>query len=70
MNFKNFYNKIENRLRDTILSLSATRDATTQQYFSAILKKESYLAEPIFQNAFPWQASDKIYRETNTLISN
>ena len=70
MNFKNFYNKTENRLRDAILSLWATGDATTQQYFSAILKKEGLLAEPIFQNAFPWQASDKIFGEANTVFSN
>ena len=70
MNFRNFYTKADNRLRDSILSLWATGDQPMQQYFSAILAKEKIMAAPVFQNAFPWQPSAKKFEETNSIFSD
>lgn len=72
MNFKDFYYKTENRLIDSILSLWATGDAEMQHYFSSILKseKEKLLAEPVFQNSFPWEASNKKFSDTNSIFSD
>jgi hypothetical protein len=61
MNFKDFYNKTENRLKDSILSLWATGDAPIQRYFSAIVDKEGLMAEPVFQTAFPWWRGSNNY---------
>ena len=55
MNFNNFYNKIENRLNDSVNSLWATGDATMQRYFTYLFQKDPLLAEPVFQNTFPWE---------------
>jgi DEAD/DEAH box helicase domain-containing protein len=68
MNFKNFYLNTENRLMDSVLSLWATGDDSMQQYFSSILKEEKLLAKPVFQNAFPWEASDKIFADSNAIF--
>jgi len=70
MNFKNFYNKTQNRLKDSILSLWATGDAEMQQYFSAILDKEPLMAEPVFQTAFPWEPSSLNFAQTNNIFSD
>lgn len=59
MNFNNFYNKTENRLKDSINSLWATGDATMQRYFTYLFEKEPLLSEPVFQNTFPWEPSPK-----------
>lgn len=70
MNFRNFYSKTENRLRDAVLSLWATGDADMQQYFSTILDKEGLMAEPVFQNAFPWPASEKSFGDTDAIFND
>lgn len=59
MNFNNFYNKTENRLKDSIKSLWATGDATMQEYLEYLFKLNPLLAEPVFQNTFPWEPSKK-----------
>lgn len=70
MNFKNFYYKTQNRLKDSILSLWATGDAAMQNYFSAILEKEKLMAEPVFQTAFPWEPSTLNFAQTNNIFSD
>ena len=70
MNYKNFYNKTQNRLKDSILSLWATGDAEMQQYFSAILDKEPLMAEPVFQTAFPWEPSSLNFAQTNNIFTD
>ncbi|AYO57326.1 hypothetical protein CO230_03820 [Chryseobacterium sp. 6424] len=59
MNFNNFYNKTESRLRDSITSLWATGDGTMQRYFDYLFEKKPLIAEPIFQNTFPWEPSEQ-----------
>jgi DEAD/DEAH box helicase domain-containing protein len=59
MKFKDFFQNIERRTTDAVLSLWATGDAETQQYFKHIFEKEKLLAEPVFQTAFPWEAADR-----------
>jgi len=70
MNYKNFYNKTQNRLRDSILSLWATGDAAMQQYFSTILDIEKLMAEPVFQTAFPWEPSSLNFAQTNNIFND
>ncbi|HTD41261.1 MAG TPA: DEAD/DEAH box helicase, partial [Mucilaginibacter sp.] len=68
MNFKTFYHKAQNRLKDSVLSLWATGDAEMQHYFEAILHKEGLMAEPVFQTAFPWEPSNISFSETNGIF--
>lgn len=70
MNFKSFYNKAQNRLKDSVLSLWATGDAEMQHYFEAILNKEGLMAEPVFQTAFPWEPSNLTFSDTNGIFSD
>lgn len=70
MNFRNFYHKAQNRLKDSVLSLWATGDAEMQQYFESILNKEGLMAEPVFQTAFPWEPSTITFSETNKIFDN
>ena len=70
MNFKNFYLKTQNRLKDSALSLWASGDAAMQQYFSAILDKEGLMADPVFQTAFPWETADKPFETTNNIFND
>ncbi|MDP1815436.1 MAG: DEAD/DEAH box helicase [Leadbetterella sp.] len=58
MNFKAFYNNSEKRIIDTVLSLWTTGDVAMQQYLKLIFEKEEILAEPVFQNMFPWEPAD------------
>lgn len=69
MNFSNFYNKTQDRLKDSILSLWATGDATMQQYFSYILENEKIMSEPVFQTSFPWEPSEKNFSQADTIFS-
>lgn len=69
MNFKNLYHKINNRLKDAIISLWATGDATMQAYFSQILEREGLMAEPVFQTSFPWEPSQLTFAETSDIFS-
>lgn len=70
MNFRNFYFKTHNRLKDSILSLWATGDSPMQQYFSYILEKEKLMSEPVFQTSFPWEPSNKSFENTDDIFSN
>jgi superfamily II DNA/RNA helicase len=63
MNFKDFYQKTENRLTDAILSLWATGNKELQDYFKYILSKEPIMAEAVFQNTFPWEQGSKSFGE-------
>lgn len=69
MNFHNFFDKIQNRLKDSVLSLWATGDAAMQQHFGALLDKEVLLAEPVFQTAFPWEGSELTFAQTDGIFS-
>ena len=64
MNFKEFYNKTENRLTDAILSLWATGDKELQDYFKYLLTQEPIMADAIFQNTFPWEQGKLTFGET------
>lgn len=70
MNFKEFYNKTNNRLTDAILSLWASGDKEMQDYFKYILEQEPIMAEVVFQSTFPWQESNKIFEECTTVFSS
>ena len=69
MNFSKFHDKIQNRLKESILSLWATSDAEMQQYFDSIIDKEGLMAEPVFQTNFPWEASDKLFAEMKSVFN-
>lgn len=69
MNFKEFYNKAQNRLTDAILSLWATGDKEMQDYFKYLLEQEPIMAEAVFQSTFPWEQSNITFGECNTVFS-
>lgn len=69
MNFKEFYNKAQNRLTDAILSLWATGDKEMQDYFKYLLEKEPIMAEAVFQSTFPWEQSNKTFGECSAVFS-
>jgi ATP-dependent helicase YprA (DUF1998 family) len=71
MNFHNFYHKVESRLKDSVLSLWATGDAAMQQQFGALLESEEerLLAKPVFQTAFPWEASELKFEQTESIFN-
>ncbi|MFK7806962.1 MAG: DEAD/DEAH box helicase [Saprospiraceae bacterium] len=68
MNFRNFYNKTENRLTDAILSLWATGDKEMQDYFKFLLSQEPIMADAVFQNTFPWEQDKLTFGETSTVF--
>lgn len=68
MNFKDFYNKTENRLTDSILSLWATGDKEMQDYFKFLLSKEPIMADAVFQNTFPWEQSKLNFGQTSNVF--
>lgn len=70
MNFKNFYHKTNDRLKDAILSLWATGDADMQRYFEIIIDQEGLMADPVFQTAFPWEPSSLNFAQTDSIFSN
>ena len=69
MNFKDFYNKTENRLTDAILSLWATGDKEMQDYFKFLLSEEPIIADAVFQNTFPWQQGQLSFNESTNVFS-
>lgn len=64
MNFKKFYYQTENRLIDTILSLCATGDKEMQEYLKFLLSEEPIMAEPVFENTFPWEQALSTFGQT------
>ena len=69
MNFKEFYNKTENRLTDAILSLWATGDKEMQDYFKFLLSQEPIMADAVFQNTFPWEQGQLKFGQTVSVFS-
>lgn len=70
MNFKNFYENIEKRLCDSILSLWATGDAEIQNYFRHIFTEEKLLAEPVIQTTFNWEMHEHKFGKLNNLFDD
>jgi hypothetical protein len=70
MNFLNFYQSTQRRLKDSVLSLWANGDEEMKTYFSKILDDEKLMAEPIFQTAFPWEPSNKTFEAVNNIFSD
>lgn len=68
MNFKEFYNKTENRLTDAILSLWATGDKEMQDYFKFLLSQEPIMADAVFQNTFPWEQDQLTFGQTSSIF--
>lgn len=68
MNYKDFYQKAENRLTDAVLSLWATGNKQMQQYFRYLISKDSLMSEVVFQNTFPWEADKLTFEETDTIF--
>lgn len=66
--FKKIYTEIQDRLTDSILSLWATGDAKFQNYLEELLCHENLLAEPVFQNTFPWTPATKTFGELTDLF--
>ena len=68
MNFKDFYNKTEQRIQDSVLSLWATGDKEMQDYFRYLLENEKIMAKPVFQNMFPWKSAPQTFGELDSLF--
>lgn len=68
MNFQEFYNKVDNRLTDAVLSLWATGDKNLQSYLKFLLTKEPIMAKPVFQNTFPWEPGKVVFGKTNHIF--
>lgn len=68
--FSKIYNEIQDRLKDSILSLWATGDAQFQDYLSNLFEEEKLLAEPIFQNTFPWTPAKEPFSDLTNLFDN
>lgn len=68
--FNKIYREIQARLKDSLLSLWATGDAQFQNYLEELLDKEKLLAEPVFQNTFPWTPAAKTFGELTHLFDN
>jgi hypothetical protein len=68
--FKKIYSEIQNRLKDSILSLWATGDAQFQKYLSELFEEEKLLAEPVFQNTFPWTPAKESFGDLTNLFNN
>ena len=66
--FKKIYTEIQERLKDSILSLWATGDAQFQDYLSNLFEQEKLLAEPVFQNTFPWTPAKESFGDLNNLF--
>jgi len=66
--FKKIYTEIQERLKDSILSLWATGDAQFQDYLSSVFEEEKLLAEPVFQNTFPWTPAKETFGNLNSLF--
>ncbi len=66
--FKKIYSEIQDRLQDSILSLWATGDAQFQNYLSDLFEEEKLLAEPVFQNTFPWTPDKESFGDLTNLF--
>lgn len=66
--FQKIFIEIQERLKDAILSLWATGDADFQEYLSNLLEKEELLAEPVFQNTFPWTPAEETFGDLTDLF--
>jgi len=70
MKFKEFYNKVENRLIDSILSLWATGDKDMQEYLKVLFKDEPIISEVVFQGTFPWEPADMQFEDCTSIFSS
>jgi hypothetical protein len=68
--FKKIYSEIQDRLIDSILSLWATGDAQFQNYLSELFEEEKLLAEPVFQNTFPWTPAKETFGDLTSIFKN
>ena len=68
MNFKDFYQKTENRLTDAVLSLWATGNKEMQQYLRYLISKDPLLSEVVFQNTFPWESDELTFEQTDSVF--
>ncbi|HCQ14495.1 DEAD/DEAH box helicase, partial [Flavobacterium sp.] len=68
--FKKIYSEIQDRLKESILSLWATGDAQFQNYLSELFEEEKLLAEPVFQNTFPWTPAKETFGDLTNLFDN
>lgn len=68
--FKKIYSEIQDRLKESILSLWATGDAQFQNYLSELFEEEKLLAEPVFQNTFPWTPAKESFGDLTNLFDN
>lgn len=68
--FKKIYSEIQDRLKESILSLWATGDAQFQKYLSELFDEEKLLAEPVFQNTFPWTPAKESFGDLTNLFDN
>lgn len=68
--FNKIYKEIQDRLLDSILSLWATGDAQFQNYLEELLNKEKLLAEPVFQNTFPWTPASQTFGDLTHLFDS
>lgn len=68
--FKKIYSEIQDRLKDSILSLWATGDAQFQKYLSELFEEEKLLAEPVFQSTFPWTPAKESFGDLTTLFDS
>lgn len=66
--FKKIYSEIQDRLKDSILSLWATGDVQFQNYLSDLFEDEKLLAEPVFQNTFPWTPAKESFGDLTNLF--
>lgn len=68
--FSKIYNEIQDRLKESILSLWATGDAQFQNYLTNLFEHENLLAEPVFQNTFPWTPAKETFGDLTYLFDN
>lgn len=68
--FSKIYIEIQDRLKESILSLWATGDAQFQNYLSNLFEDEKLLAEPVFQNTFPWTPAKETFGDLTHLFDN
>ncbi|WP_293955610.1 MULTISPECIES: DEAD/DEAH box helicase [unclassified Sphingobacterium] len=70
MNYQNIYNNINQRLKDSILSLWSTGDVDMQQAYLELFKSEPLMSEPVIQNSFPWEAGEMAFGEMTDLFGS
>lgn len=70
MKFQALYSRISDRLKDFLLSLWATGDVAMQRTLLELFDREPLLAEPVFQNSFPWESATITFGQTNDIFNN